>query len=88
MESQTAPNEATDVENREPSHVGLSALLGDDAEVVGEIIDVSHSSYWGMEVGTVRCPLCDTEVEIKAMSDSQCLCGLEWSFECRAIGQK
>lgn len=30
MSNQTASNEASDIENREPSHVGLSALLGDD----------------------------------------------------------
>lgn len=79
---------AEKVQTASESGVALTPLLGDDVDVVGEIVDVSYSSYWGMELGTVRCPMCDAEVEIKAMSDSKCLCGLEWCFECRAIGRK
>ncbi len=59
----------------------------EDNEIVGEIIDLEHSSYWGCEVGHVECPNCKMLVQFGGMAQSVCDCRYEWTVEVVAVGR-
>ncbi len=59
--------------------------------VIGQIVELKQYNEFGNEFGTVECPVCHAEMEIKPMGkfdEPKCHCGLVWSIEVNAVGRK
>jgi len=53
----------------------------------GEIIEMDYSEEIGVYFGSIRCPKCQTEMQVRPCVDRpRCKCGIEWDFDVSAIG--
>lgn len=55
----------------------------------GEIIYMDYSEEIGVYFGSIRCPECESEVQIRPCDKRpRCTCGIEWDFDVSATGTR
>ena len=67
--------------------IRLAADTLDELGVSGEIIEMDYSDEIGVYFGSIRCPKCEAEVQVRPCDNPpRCRCGIEWDFDVSAIG--
>lgn len=67
--------------------IRLAADTLDERGVSGEIIEMDYSEEIGVYFGSIRCPKCEAEVQVRPCVDRpRCKCGIEWDFDVSAVG--
>lgn len=67
--------------------IRLAADTLDERGVSGEIIEMDYFGGDRCLLGSIRCPKCEAEVQVRPCVDRpRCKCGIEWDFDVSAVG--